>query len=701
MDKPSFDFSLVVNVHAGTKYLRRSLLSLEEAARYAGGYGLRTEIVIVLDRSPVDTVDLAEAYDYGAFDGFQIVHVDNGSLGLSRNDGLLAAKGEIVGFCDEDDLISYNTVIDFYNLAKSSGPDTIVQAEYYFCFSEQNFIYRYYGSDKLSPLGFITGHPFTSHVCVHKSIASRLRYADVRLSPGYAYEDWHFNSQAIANGFRFAVAPNTIVFYRKRSSGLLRSMDSISTRQPPPSALYNPPTYLRVCAKAYQEFRASGQPVHLRDKLVEDFFSHPLHLELAKAANVIEPAIDLVAAQHGPAGANIDCGLRRGAAYFRACQLVGASTFTDVAVLPFMTKGGGEKYILNVLNGIAALEPESRFLILAGQKLDRHEWIEFLPERSTFIDLSSLDDDLHEEDIDVLTLRLIEVTAPKARIHLKTSRYAHSFFTRFGKLLAGNRFIYYRFSDPVAEFDGQSFVRGNCFDFLSDNAERLDRVLSDHHRIVAHDRVRLESAREKWTALYTRCDPLTGAEAVRERGPAFRKKLLWAARLDREKRPDLLLLIAEALQRRLPDVSIDVYGNAVLNIFENAAFELHPNLSYRGSFASFAGIDHQAYDALLYTSLYDGLPNIVLEAMSAALPVFAPDLGGIGEAVVHGETGYLLPGDVDDAKLVSLYVEAIARFYGSPHEYVTLRLNALKAIQEKHAPGAFLHNLSDVVDSLR
>ena len=87
--------------------------------------------------------------------------------------------------------------------------------------------------------------------------------------------------------------------------------------------------------------------------------------------------------------------------------------------------------------------------------------------------------------------------------------------------------------------------------------------------------------------------------------------------------------------------------------------------------------------------------------MSAGLPVLAPDLGGIGEAVVHGETGYLVPGDVDDARLVSLYVEAIARLYESPDEYVRLRLNALRAIQEKHAPRAFLGNLSGILESLR
>jgi glycosyltransferase involved in cell wall biosynthesis len=39
----------------------------------------------------------------------------------------------------------------------------------------------------------------------------------------------------------------------------------------------------------------------------------------------------------------------------------------------------------------------------------------------------------------------------------------------------------------------------------------------------------------------------------------------------------------------------------------------------------------------------EGLPNVVLEAMASGAPVIASDLAGIGEAVEHGRTGFLLP----------------------------------------------------------
>ncbi|MEQ8767387.1 MAG: glycosyltransferase [Planctomycetota bacterium] len=53
-------------------------------------------------------------------------------------------------------------------------------------------------------------------------------------------------------------------------------------------------------------------------------------------------------------------------------------------------------------------------------------------------------------------------------------------------------------------------------------------------------------------------------------------------------------------------------------------------------------------DIFVLPSLYEGLPNAVLEAMAAARPVVATAVDGTQEAVVDGETGLLVPpGDPD------------------------------------------------------
>ncbi|MBD8490446.1 glycosyltransferase [Echinicola sp. CAU 1574] len=51
----------------------------------------------------------------------------------------------------------------------------------------------------------------------------------------------------------------------------------------------------------------------------------------------------------------------------------------------------------------------------------------------------------------------------------------------------------------------------------------------------------------------------------------------------------------------------------------------------------------QKAQALLVPSKIEGLPGVILEAMYCKTPVLAYDVGGIGEVVRNGETGFLIP----------------------------------------------------------
>jgi len=56
-----------------------------------------------------------------------------------------------------------------------------------------------------------------------------------------------------------------------------------------------------------------------------------------------------------------------------------------------------------------------------------------------------------------------------------------------------------------------------------------------------------------------------------------------------------------------------------------------------------------AIDVFLLTSLWEGLPRVIPQAMAMQVPVIANHVDGSAEAILHGETGYLCnPGDLDD-----------------------------------------------------
>lgn len=52
-------------------------------------------------------------------------------------------------------------------------------------------------------------------------------------------------------------------------------------------------------------------------------------------------------------------------------------------------------------------------------------------------------------------------------------------------------------------------------------------------------------------------------------------------------------------------------------------------------------------DIFIHYSRWEGLPNVVLEAMAMGLPVVASDVPGNRDAVVHGDTGFLARGEIE------------------------------------------------------
>ena len=63
-------------------------------------------------------------------------------------------------------------------------------------------------------------------------------------------------------------------------------------------------------------------------------------------------------------------------------------------------------------------------------------------------------------------------------------------------------------------------------------------------------------------------------------------------------------------------------------------------------------------DLLVHAALWEGMPNVVLEAMAARLPVVATAVEGAEDLVVPGLTGWLVPPAAPD-RLARALVEAV------------------------------------------
>lgn len=125
-------------------------------------------------------------------------------------------------------------------------------------------------------------------------------------------------------------------------------------------------------------------------------------------------------------------------------------------------------------------------------------------------------------------------------------------------------------------------------------------------------------------------------------------KLIMVARFDTPK--DHLLLINALSQLEKKNWSLELVGDGPL--LEQAVkhvecLGLAQHVTFSGACNDVAKRLEQA-DVFLLISNWEGLPLTILEAMRAGLPVIASNVGGVSEAVIDKQTGFLVPrADVD------------------------------------------------------
>lgn len=115
------------------------------------------------------------------------------------------------------------------------------------------------------------------------------------------------------------------------------------------------------------------------------------------------------------------------------------------------------------------------------------------------------------------------------------------------------------------------------------------------------------------------------------------------AGLRQEKRPDVFVDAVAHAHAQDPRVrGLIVGGGRELAAIREQARTVESGVQVLGERVDVADL-MAASDAVCLSSDVEGLPVSILEAMSLAKPVIATDVGGLRDAVVPGETGWLVP----------------------------------------------------------
>ena len=131
---------------------------------------------------------------------------------------------------------------------------------------------------------------------------------------------------------------------------------------------------------------------------------------------------------------------------------------------------------------------------------------------------------------------------------------------------------------------------------------------------------------------------------------ASRPTLVMVASLREKKGHAMLLEAFSRVVRELPATRLLLVGDGPMR--QQVAARAH-EAGLNGSVVFAGHSDHVASilnrsDLFVLSSREEGMPNALLEAMSAGLPSVVTDVGGNAEVVDEGRTGFLVPPDRPD-----------------------------------------------------
>jgi glycosyltransferase involved in cell wall biosynthesis len=100
-------------------------------------------------------------------------------------------------------------------------------------------------------------------------------------------------------------------------------------------------------------------------------------------------------------------------------------------------------------------------------------------------------------------------------------------------------------------------------------------------------------------------------------------------------------------------------------------------------------------DVFVLPTWREGFPNVVLEAMAAALPLVATPVGAIPDAVQDGREGFLVP--VRDPKALTA---AVGKLVGDPDLRLAMGARARARVAEEFSLDAIIGRLAAIYDEL-
>jgi glycosyltransferase involved in cell wall biosynthesis len=625
--------------------------------------------------------------------GTRLVESEAGDDGAAVNAGVARARGRYVAVLDGSDAVAPSFLLRALQIAEAEGPEAIarpgvvVKREA----AEEEPERRRDAPDEPRRLeaveqadmrdgrfdiSLLAGSDLWSPIALaRRDLFLRFPRRETAPGSGWGHSAWHWTCETVENGCRHVAVPQTAVFRVADVSGerdlALGSRGWVAL---PPSRFFGEGNDApHVNARSGVRTLDACYAPELDRHVVPDW----LLAETSRMdASVPQLAGETLGGIRGPR-----LNSSAGEAYWSCRDVISRTCPTHMVLVPRLGPGGGELAASFCAEAILS-RPENRLLVVCADSGD--ETRAGLPDGAELLPFGAIAASCpFDERVDVLTRLLVNSSARS--VHVFYTSLGWEVLRRHAAALSEHLRIF------VSIFSVPPFETGFNAGFprrLATVRRHVAAVFTDNRR--AADAVMRSCGLGSGQVVALR-HPVLARSAFRGAGSG-EDLVLWAGRLDPHKRPELLGEIAV----RLPHRRFDVWGSPVLSDgHEFAALASLPNIRLRGPFRGFGSIPDAPYQCFLYTSVWGGLPNVLLEAVASGLLGIGSDVGAVRE-VLGGGRGVL----VRPAGDPGAYVEALERSFRDQAWARERAERGRRQVVEAHTREGFFATLASVPDYL-
>lgn len=717
MTKSAIDISIIVTAHSEGLIGHKTMLSIFKAVEQLGD--IKFEIIVSIDNGNPETLEYFRSLQERR--EIRTLEVSFKDLSASRNNAVKESRGDYITFIDADDLMSSNWLNSALTTA-ISHPGSIVHPEYSITFGDDNLIWRKRNSgDKtIDTLCMVDNNLWDSPCLAPKEIFEKYPYHPN--GNGFGYEDKKFNSDTLADNIKHLVAPETLLFVRRKITGsmLLGAIADKATIAPTPLMSFESIRKLDLSgadvfihplkstarvpvlgaakhvskrvlakvhnkAKGYEPYRKVVRP--LREKRQEKILNNlktlypdwmiGLWRSVHKIDNGIFPSKELLKNTSWYNAENIIPG-------YRYAQLVQSfSKRPDTLFfVPHLIKGGADLVFINYANALHSTKGWHISMLQTEATLS--VWKEKISDDIDFVDVYEQFKDLDTATQHRLLATLIVQNEIK-RIVVGNSQMAYDFISAHATLLSRLNVAIYCFAFGE-EFDDEGRLWGHIHTGIPKIYPVLHRIITDNKNTINKLSEEYAFGKDKFRVHYQPTSVSIKPSIQNQNKPL---KILWASRVCKQKRPDIVKAVSNKLDSSL--FQIDAWGQLEEGLTESYFDD--SRITYKGPFNGMSNLPTEDYDIYIYTSEGDGMPNVLQEITAAGLPIIASNVGGIGEFIRTNSTGYL----VNDREDIDDYIRAV-EIFSDPSLRRKMNNNAQKLLTTQFSKENWLKNIATDFD---